>query len=72
MQYQYRINGKATGMWTPVRMSIGIGDDATEAKDILEGAPRFAFWVFINEPWGQEIPGQEIEWVSGLSHGRNF
>ena len=69
MQYQYRIKGKSTEMWTPVSMSVGDVHKVTDAEEIVEGAPRFAFSIFQHEPWS---PAEEMEWVSGLSHGRNF
>ncbi|CAD6580863.1 MAG: hypothetical protein ASARMPRED_000348 [Alectoria sarmentosa] len=69
LQYQYRIKGKATEMWTPVSMSPGVGHKVIGAEKIVQGAPGIAFSIFQHEPWK---PAQEMEWVNGLSHGRKF
>ena len=52
-------------------MSAGDGHNETKADKLREGAPSFAFSIFNHEPWSQ-LSGNEIEWVSGLSHGRKF
>ncbi|CAF9910992.1 hypothetical protein IMSHALPRED_009887 [Imshaugia aleurites] len=70
-EYEYRINGKATEPWTPIRMRIGTGHDTTRVKEIQGEAPRFAFTIFMHQPWKQ-YPGQEIEWFSGLSYGQKI
>ncbi|CAD6577545.1 MAG: hypothetical protein ASARMPREDX12_008392 [Alectoria sarmentosa] len=69
LQYQYRIKGKATEMWTPVSMSAGDGHKVIDAEKIVQGAPGSAFSIFQHEPWR---PAQEMEWLPSAQNVQNF
>lgn len=71
-QHQYRVGGKATEQWTPIRLSIGKWYKETDAEKLIQGASGDAYSYFLHEPWHAVSPEQEVELVCGLSQGRNF